>query len=118
MLTDLTLRLGVALAPPPEGAPDSGGATMVMVLFYIGLFFVFYFLLIRPQTKRSRELADMQGALQKGDSVVTSGGLYGSVYKVKDEIVTLQIAENVRVKVQKSAITTRLKEADLQKLDE
>ncbi|MGK7345938.1 MAG: preprotein translocase subunit YajC [Candidatus Nitrospinota bacterium M3_3B_026] len=111
MLYYHVIQTATAMAPPPEGAPDTGGHTAIMLLFYGGLFAIFYFLLIRPQTKRNRELRNMQDSLNKGDSVITSGGLYGVVHKVKDEAVTVEIAEGVRVKVQKGAITERAREA-------
>jgi len=117
MLTELLLRVATALAPAPEGAPNTEGHAMVMVIFYGGLFAVFYFMLIRPQTKRTKEVQTMQSGLGKGDSVITSSGIYGTVYKVKDDVITVQIAENVRVKMQRSAITERLKESDSNKLE-
>ncbi len=91
---------------------------MVMMLFYGGLFAIFYFLLIRPQTKRSKETQTMQTDLNKGDSVVTSSGIYGTVHKIKDDVITLQIADNVRVKFQLSAITSRVRESETKKSDE
>lgn len=118
MLTELALRLSTALAPAPEGAPDSGGHAIVMILFYGGLFAIFYFLLIRPQTKRTRETQTMQADLGKGDSVLTSGGIYGTVHKIKDDVVTLQIADDVRVKLQLSAISSRIKESETKTSDE
>ncbi len=117
MLTELALRVVTALAPAPEGAPSTEGHAMVMVIFYGGLFAVFYFMLIRPQTKRTKEVQAMQSSLGKGDSVITSSGIYGTIYKIKDDVVTVQIAENVRVKMQRSAITERLKESDSNKLE-
>ncbi|MBI4666182.1 MAG: preprotein translocase subunit YajC [Nitrospinae bacterium] len=98
------------MAPAPEGAPNQEGHAVVMVLFYVALFAIFYFLLIRPQTKRNREVKSLQESLKKGDSVLTSGGMFGVIYKIKDDVVTVEIAENVRVKMQKSAILERLKD--------
>jgi len=118
MLTELALRLSTALAPAPEGAPNTQGHAVVMILFYGGLFAIFYFLLIRPQTKRSKETQTMQSGLNKGDSVITSCGIYGLVHKIKDDVVTLQIADNVRVKFQLSAISSRTRESETKKSDE
>ena len=117
MLTELTLRMMTALAPAPEGAPGAGGNWIIMLLFYGGLFGIFYFLLIRPQTKKTKEIESMQSKLTKGDSIVTSGGIYGTVFKVKDDIVTLQVAENTKIKIQRAAISERLKESEARKLD-
>jgi len=117
MLTELALRTFTALAPAPEGSPDAGGHWIVLLLFYGGLFAIFYFLLIRPQTKKTKQIETMQTGLKKGDSVITSGGIYGSVYKVKDEIDAAQITENTRVKVQRAAISELLKESEARKID-
>lgn len=73
------------------------------------IFVVFYFLLIRPQQKKMREHREMLSAIRRGDRVVTGGGLVAQVIKVgDDDQVTLEIAENVRVKVIRSTITTVL----------
>jgi preprotein translocase subunit YajC len=75
------------------------------------IFLVFYFLLIRPQQKKQREQEEMLKAIQKGDSVVTAGGLHGRVVGVTDDTLTLEIAalkgEKVRVKVARSRIESR-----------
>lgn len=97
------------MAPAPEGAPQEGHA-IIMMLFYGALFAIFYFMLIRPQLKRNKEVKTLQEAIKKGDSVLTDSGIYGVVAKVKDEIITVEIAEGVKVKMQKSAILERLKE--------
>ena len=97
----------VAMAPAPEGAPQEGHAA-VMILFYAGLFAVFYFLLIRPQSKRNKETRQMQDSLAKGDRVVTTGGLFATVHKVDDDAITLEIAEGVRVKAQRGAVLERI----------
>ncbi len=110
--------MAVSFAPAPEGAGDSEGHTAVMLLFYGGLFAIFYFLLIRPQSKKTKETQNMQSELSKGDNVITSGGIYGSVYKIKDDVVTLQVADDVRMKFQRSAISERLKESDIKDSDD
>jgi preprotein translocase subunit YajC len=90
--------------PAPEG--EGGGGSTLFTLFPILLIFViFYFLLIRPQQKRQKEHQKMLEAIQKGDRVLTSGGLYGTVVGVKENIVVLKIAENVKIEIAKSAVT-------------
>ena len=74
------------------------------------IFFVMYFLLIRPQVNQQKELARMQSALKKNDNVVTIGGLHGTVVNLKDDVVTLRVDENVRVDVDKTAIARVLKQ--------
>ncbi len=99
--------LMTTMAPAPEGAPQEGHA-VVMILFYAALFGVFYFLLIRPQSKRNKETREMQENLKKGDRVVTTGGLFGTIHKIDDEVVTLELAEGIRVKAQRSAVFERV----------
>lgn len=111
MLTELMLKSVLALASAPEGAPGAGDNTVILMLFYGGLFAVFYFFLIRPQTKKTNETHQMQAGISKGDTVITSGGIYGTVYKTKDDTLVLQIAENVRVKCQRSAVLERVGKA-------
>lgn len=74
------------------------------------IFFVMYFLLIRPQAKQQKELARMQAALKKNDEVVTVGGIHGTIVNVKENVVTLRVDDNVRFDVDKSAVARRVKE--------
>ena len=71
------------------------------------LFVIFYFLLIRPQQKKAKEHKQMLSEVAKGDSVVTNGGLYGRVTTVSDDTLTIEVAENVRVKIARNAIAMR-----------
>jgi preprotein translocase subunit YajC len=87
-------------------APQSGGFMEFLPL--IALVAVFYFLILRPQQKRSKEHKVMMEALQKGDEVVTAGGALGRVEKVGDDYVAVEIADKVVIQVQKVAIQTVL----------
>ena len=82
---------------------------MLTFLPLILLFAVFYFLLIRPQQKRSKQHKTFMENLKKGDTVITSGGLYGKITGITDEAITMEIAEKVRVKVTKSAVVDYVK---------
>lgn len=93
--------LGVAHA---AGAPASGAGGIASFLPLILIFGVFYFLLIRPQQKKAKEQQLFLSNLQKGDAVVTSGGLYGTITGLTDTVVTLEIADNLRVKVSRQHI--------------
>jgi len=73
------------------------------------IFLVFYLLLIRPQQKRAKEAQKMLNELKKGDEVVTSSGIIGRISGVKDNEIILQVQEGVRIRMQKSAVTGRLK---------
>ena len=88
-----------------EGAANGGqGDPMASLFFMIVIFAVFYFILIRPQAKRAKEHKKMTADLQKGDEVVTQGGVVGKITEVGDDFVSLQIADNVDIKLQRSAV--------------
>ncbi len=72
----------------------------------IGLVVLFYFFLIRPQSKRQKEHKQMVSDLQKGEEVLTSGGVLGKIVKVGDDFITLEIAKDVSLNIQKSAVQT------------
>lgn len=89
-------------APAQQVPPGASGILSVVPLLI--LFVIFYFLLIRPQQKRAREHKEMLSKIEKGDNVITSGGLHGRVTSVAEDAVTVEVAENVRVKISKDAI--------------
>lgn len=99
-MTDL---ISDAWAQASPGAP--GGGPLPVWLLMAGILAMFYFMLIRPQQKRAREHQALISKLAAGDEVVTSGGLLGRVADVGDTFVTLEIADGVRIKVQKVQIT-------------
>jgi len=84
-----------------EQPPDAGFINLVMLIV---LFVVFYFLLIRPQTKRAKEHKQMVESLAKGDEVVTNGGLLGKIVSLGDNFVVLEVDSNTQVKVQRQAV--------------
>jgi len=103
--------LAILLQAQAEPASPFG-----MLLPMGAIFMIFYFLLIRPQQKRQREQEAMLKALEKGDSVVTAGGLHGTVVGVTDDTLTVEIAalkgERVRVKVARAKIESRTKRGE------
>ena len=80
----------------------------LMPIFLI--FGVMYFLLIRPQMKQQRELSQMQAKLKKNDEVITTGGIHGTIANIKDRTITLRVDDNVRLEVDKTAVTRLVKE--------
>lgn len=78
---------------------------MQSLIFLLLIIVVFYFFMIRPQVKKQKEATNFRNSLKKGDKVTTTGGIYGKVNDVKDRTVTLEIADNVIIKVDKSAVT-------------
>ena len=93
-----------AMAQAAGGAPAGGGAMpfVMMAVFVV----IFYFLLIRPQQKKQKEHQAMLGKLAAGDEVVTAGGILGRIVEVGDQFLTIEIADNVRIKVQRFQVTT------------
>ncbi len=90
-----------------QGAGGNSG--MIMNLVFIGgLIAVFYFFMIRPQQKRAKEHQTLLGSLSKGDKVITSSGIHGSVVEVDDKTIVLQIADNTKVKFDKSVVQAKL----------
>ena len=85
----------------PGGLFGGGGFGLLFPLILIG---IMYFLMIRPQMKRQKEHMAMLGKLAVGDEVITSGGIAGTVTDIGDNFVTLEVADNVRVRVQKAAV--------------
>ncbi len=93
----------ISLAHAAEGAP-AAGPDLMGFLPLIVIFVLFYFMLIRPQMKRAKDQKTMIEALQKGDEVVTAGGVVGKVAKVGENYISLEVAENTVINVQKQAV--------------
>lgn len=94
--------LTILLQAQPANQPSGGGYTGILMLILI--FVVFYFFLIRPQTKRQKEIKKQREAMKPGDHVITSGGIYGKIKEVKDNSFIIEIADNVRIKVDKNSV--------------
>ena len=92
----------LATSGAPAGPGKVGG--MQSLIFLLLIIVVFYFFMIRPQVKKQKEATSFRNSLKKGDKVTTTGGIYGKVNDVKDRTVTLEIADNVIVKVDKTAV--------------
>jgi preprotein translocase subunit YajC len=103
---DALLDFFIDTAAAQTGGGQPGGLSTL--LFPLGLIVVFYFLLIRPQQKKQKEHRQMVEALSNGDEVVTGGGLLGRVTEVGDQFLTVEIAANVSVKVQRHTVAAVL----------
>lgn len=96
---------GVAWAAgAPAAAGAAGMANLMQFAPLILIFIVFYFLLIRPQQKKAKELQNYLSQLKKGDKVITNSGIFGQIAGIDGGVITLEIADNVRVKISRSAI--------------
>jgi preprotein translocase subunit YajC len=96
MLATILLQAATA-----EGAQGAGWMNMVMLLL---IFVIFYFFMIRPQTKRQKEIKKFQDSLENGKTVITQGGIYGRVREVKDNYVLVEIADGVKIRVNKNMV--------------
>jgi len=114
MITLSQLFIGNAYAEGAAPAPQDGGLMQFLPL--VALLAVFYFLILRPQQKRAKEHKTLLDALQKGDEVVTIGGILGKVTKVGEDNVGVEIADNIVVQVQKPAIQNVLPKGTIKTL--
>ncbi|MEY2167891.1 MULTISPECIES: preprotein translocase subunit YajC [unclassified Rhodanobacter] len=105
----MSLPMSVTLAQ--AAAPQGGGLSMILMM--VVLFGLMYFMMIRPQMKRQKEHRALISALAKGDEVVTNGGLAGRVEEVGETFITIEIAPNVKVKLQKGAVSQVLPKGSL-----
>ncbi|QQS38285.1 MAG: preprotein translocase subunit YajC [Ignavibacteriales bacterium] len=89
----------------PQGG-DGGGNLISTMIMFGAIFLIFFFMIIRPQQKRAKEREKMLSNIEKGDKVVTSGGLHGIVAGLEEKTVLLQVSDNVKLKFDRSAITS------------
>jgi preprotein translocase subunit YajC len=100
--------LAFAMGGAPGGAAGAGGgmAAFQQIIPLVFMFAIFYFLLIRPQQKKAKEHKILLESMKKGDNVITAGGVHGKVSAVENDLVTLEIANNVNIKITKSYIAS------------
>ena len=103
------IDLAYALGTQPGGGGGQGSSLMTF-LPIIFIFVIFYFLLIRPQQKQKKEHQNLLSNLREGDNVLTSGGIYGRVTGIKDDKITVEISDKVRVKVNRGHIAGVVKQ--------
>src|SRR5881398_3840177 len=103
-------RIAFAALGPPSGSGP--GSVVTQLLFFAAIFAIFWFLLIRPQQKQKREREQMLAALKRGDRVVTSGGLHGTVTSLDEHKVVLRVADQVRLEFDRGAVGRVLEPQD------
>ena len=99
----------LAMAPPSDGQGGGGGMIGTLIMFG-AIFAIFYFMIIRPQQKKAKEREKLLSAVQKGDKVVLSSGLHGTVSGLEEKTVLLDVGNNIKMKYERSAIATVLKD--------
>jgi preprotein translocase subunit YajC len=93
----------------PQGG-DAGGGSLISTLIMFGaIFAIFYFMIIRPQQKRAKEREKLLSNIEKGDKIITSGGVHATIVGIEDKTVLIEIAPNVKVKIERSAIGSVIK---------
>lgn len=107
----MMLLSSVAWAQDGGGAGADGPGTFLSLIPFILIFVVFYFLLILPQQRRQKQQRQMIEALKKGDKIVTSSGIWGTITNLDKETATVQIADNTKIKIQRDNIA-RLRATD------
>jgi preprotein translocase subunit YajC len=95
------------IAMAPQGGEGGGGLISTLIMFG-AIFLIFYFMIIRPQQKRAKEREKLLSNLDKGDKVVTNGGIHGVIAGLEEKTALLQVSDNVKLKIDRSAITTVL----------
>ena len=100
------IQLAQAIPEPAPGG-DGGGGGFGFFLPMIALFLLMYAIIVRPQQRQQKEHRKMLTEIERGDQVVTSGGIHGRVTGISDDVLTVEIAERVRVKLNKSAVSSR-----------
>jgi len=102
------MDLLLAMAPP-DGQGGGGGMISTLIMFG-AIFAIFYFMIIRPQQKRAKEREKLLSAVQKGDKVVLSSGLYGTVAGLEEKTVLIDVGNSVKMKFDRSAIASVIKD--------
>lgn len=98
------MDLLIAMAPAPEGG--GGGSFVSTIIMFGAIFAIFYFMIIRPQQKRAKEREKLLSNIQKGDKVVTSGGIHGVIAGLEEKTVLLDVGDKIKLKVERSAIAS------------
>jgi preprotein translocase subunit YajC len=92
-----------------QGGEGGGGSLISTLIMFGAIFAIFYFMIIRPQQKRAKEREKLLSNIEKGDKVVTSGGVHATIVGIEDKTVLIEIAPNVKIKVDRSAIGSVIK---------
>jgi preprotein translocase subunit YajC len=104
----------IAMAPPQQG---QGGGEIYSTLIMFGLIIgIFYFMIIRPQQKRQKEREALLGQIKKGDKIITAGGIHGDVVGVDEKTLLIEIADKVKVKIERNSISVVNKQGEVESM--
>jgi len=109
----LSILLTIAMTPP-DGGGAGGGLTSTLLMFAL-IIGIFYFLILRPQQKRQKERQKLLESVKKGDKVITASGLHATVAGLDEKTVLLQVTDNVKMKFERTAVATIMKEGEVEK---
>lgn len=93
----------------PQGGDAGGGSLISTLIMFAAIFAIFYFMIIRPQQKRAKEREKLLSNIEKGDKIVTTGGVHATIVGIDEKTVLIEIAPNVKIKVERSAIGNVIK---------
>lgn len=96
--------MNILIAMAPQGGDGGGGSLISTLIMFGAIFAIFYFMIIRPQQKRAKEREKLLSNIEKGDKIVTTGGVHATIVGIEDKTVLIEIAPNVKIKVERSAI--------------
>lgn len=100
------------LAQAPAASPSGAGSGLITMLPFVFIFVIMYYVMLRPQMRRQKEQARLVSSLKTGDRVVTSSGIHGLISNVKETTVIVKVADNVKLEIEKTAVTNVLKTSD------
>jgi len=106
----------VSEAVAQTGAPAAQQPSFMPMILMVGMFVIFYFLLIRPQSKRAKEHKNMVETLKNGDEIVTTGGVYGRITNAEGDALVVEVSPNVEQRIQRQAVATVLPKGTLKGL--
>jgi preprotein translocase subunit YajC len=93
----------------PQGGEGGGGSLISTLIMFGAIFAIFYFMIIRPQQKRAKEREKLLSNVEKGDKIITSGGVHATIVGIEEKTVLIEIAPNIKVKIERSAIGSVVK---------
>ncbi len=101
--------MDIIIALAPQGGDAGGGSLISTLIMFAAIFAIFYFMIIRPQQKRAKEREKLLSNIEKGDKIVTTGGVHATIVGIDEKTVLIEIAPNVKIKVDRSAIGNVIK---------